>query len=419
MKNAIILTAEAIKKRNVAPDYTNIALMGTYVTYMSSILFDLPDMHDYALKKLDVFYDYTLAKKGFSEYNSPTYTITALTELERMKRHFPDSDIKVKIDSLYSIGWDVIARHYHAPTAQWTGPNSRSYSSFVHPSFYGLLNNASSRKIDLGHTFEQSDMKAKHRIPDYLLGYFLQPQYPRTEVDTFENNPPQVIGTSYMTDAYAISMANRSSLWNQRRPLLAYWGSKETPCYMQLRFLHDFYDFSSAMFYGVQRENSVLSCINLETNGCDKHIWLSPIKDGKVDAKDFRLRFEFGNCPDMSAVELPENANAPFEFELNGLQFHIQLFISQFDSMKGHWEKGGSENTGWIDFVIYAGENRQFDLNALKSAIWGLSLKVGNTLKKQDKTRPKFGIKNGTLNAKENGLKISVPVKPHKRESNI
>jgi hypothetical protein len=44
IRNSLILAAKSIQKRNVGPDYTNIAIMGTYVTYMVSHLFDLSEM---------------------------------------------------------------------------------------------------------------------------------------------------------------------------------------------------------------------------------------------------------------------------------------------------------------------------------------------------------------------------------------
>ena len=60
-------------------------------------------------------------KKGFTEYNSPTYTIVALDELNRMQRHIVEPEAKRMIDELYEMGWEMIARHYHKPSGQWVG----------------------------------------------------------------------------------------------------------------------------------------------------------------------------------------------------------------------------------------------------------------------------------------------------------
>lgn len=282
IKNALILAANSIQKRNMGPGYTNIAIMGTYVTYMVSNLFDLPEMKDYAKKRLQNFYNYTLDKEGFSEYNSPTYTIVALDELFRMKNHIIEPVAKKQIDSLYSIGWETIARHYHQPTGQWAGPHSRSYSTLVRPSFYSILKEASNGKIDIGIEEKRSDVKIKHQIPKYLMSYFLSPEYPRTELDVFEKVEPQIIGTCFLAKDYTLSTANRSSLWNQRRPFLLYWGTTTTPKYLQARFMHDDYDFSSASFFSKQKENNVLAAINFLSNGGDKHISIDRLKDGKI-----------------------------------------------------------------------------------------------------------------------------------------
>ncbi|MEI6143379.1 MAG: hypothetical protein WCP85_29145, partial [Mariniphaga sp.] len=167
IKNALILAAKSIQKRNVGLGYTNIAIMGTYVTYMVSHLFNLPDLNEYASARLKRFYDYTLDKGGFSEYNSPTYTIVALDELFRMKSHIVEPVAKQQIDSLYSIGWEIIARHYHKPTGQWAGPHSRSYSTLVKPSFYAILKEASNGRIDTGIEEKRSDVKIKHQLPEH------------------------------------------------------------------------------------------------------------------------------------------------------------------------------------------------------------------------------------------------------------
>jgi len=52
IQKSIILASRSIQKRNVGPGYTNIAIMGTYVTYLTAHLFSIPDMKEYAEKRL-------------------------------------------------------------------------------------------------------------------------------------------------------------------------------------------------------------------------------------------------------------------------------------------------------------------------------------------------------------------------------
>jgi len=73
VKDSILHAARSIVRRNVGPGYTNIALMGTYVTLVAGERFGVPDLLDYGKQRLRRFHDYTKEKGSFSEYNSPGY----------------------------------------------------------------------------------------------------------------------------------------------------------------------------------------------------------------------------------------------------------------------------------------------------------------------------------------------------------
>jgi hypothetical protein len=412
IKNGLLLAANSIQKRNVGPSYTNIAIMGTYVTYMVSHLFDLPGMKSYAQNRLKTFYDYTLDKGGFTEYNSPTYTIVALDELSRMKKHIIEPVAKIQIEKLYSIGWETIAKHYHQPTGQWNGPHSRSYSTLVQPTFYAILKEASNGRITIGTEVKRSDVKIKHQIPENLMHYFLAPQYPRTEKDLFEKVEPQTTGNCYLAKEYALSTANRSSMWNQRRPFLAYWGTVQSPKYLQVRFLHDDYDFSSATFYAQQNENKVLAGLNFISNGGDKHISIDRLPNGKFRAKDLRLRFEFGSIADKGLLSIPASASDPFNFTMDQLQFSLQLYSAEFNELKGRWEKGGQGKNSWIDFVFYSGAETEFDLTKINRAFAGFTFSIDPIGQLPAIKKAVLVEKEGVLKVDWNDLKLEIPVKP-------
>jgi hypothetical protein len=412
IKNAIILAAKAIEKRNVGPSYTNIAIMGTYVTYVTSHLFGLTEMQTYAGKRLKTFYDYTIEKGGFTEYNSPTYTIVALDELFRMKQHITEPGAVKIIESLYFTGWEIIARHYHRPSGQWTGPHSRSYNSLVTGSFYAILQEASEGVIVAGTPQPRPDVKIKHKIPEQLMKYFLTPLYPRTETDMFEKSEPVIEGNSYMTGSYALSTASRSGMWNQRRPFLAYWRTEKDPAYLQIRMLHDMYDFSSASFYSQQKENCALACINFVTGGGDKHISIDRLIDGKFRARDLRLRFEFGNIKDASLMSLPSAIKDQFSVKTDGLRFNIQVFETTFADMNCYWQKGGDSKSSWIDLIIYSGEEKEFNLSLINRAVFGFTFTMGTDNGPFTMLKPIITENNGEITAKWNGLTVSLPVKP-------
>ena len=105
---------------------------------------------------------------------------------------------------------------------------------------------------------------------------------------------PNTVGTTYLHPQFALGSINRGDLWNQRRPLIAHFGTAAAPGYLQLRFLKNDYDFSSAILHGTQREGLVVGAVNLITNGGDTHISLDKVKAAKIRARDLRLRFELG-----------------------------------------------------------------------------------------------------------------------------
>ena len=406
IQRSLILAAQSIEKRNITMSYTNIAIMGTYVTYMVGHIFDDANLKAYSTDRLKRFYNHTLEKGGFTEYNSPTYTIIAIDELSRMKEHIIDPNAKQMIDKLYYTGWETIAKHYHTPTGQWLGPHSRAYNSTLQNSFYDLINRASKGAIELKPNLTFTYSRLKHSIPKDLYPYFQSGKYPKTQKEVFELVEPKIEGTSFMTPQYALATASRSSMWNQRRPFLAYWGTVQQPKYLQVRFLHDNYDFSSASFYSQQKDNNVLAAINLNLGGGDKHISIDRMTTGKFKAKDLRIRFEFGK---QTSEILPKKNDQAIDAMVDDLKMSVQLYKAVFDKYEGRWEKGSDKNGAWWDYVIYNGVEVEFDLKTIKEAVWGFTFSIGNSTETLPNGTPKVSETAGKLKATWQGLDLEIP----------
>lgn len=274
--------------------------------------------------------------------------------------------------------------------------------------------------MDLGYKPNRTeDVKLNHEIPENLFTYFLSPQYPRLEVDIFEKEDPQVIGTTYLTEDYAISSVSRSSLWNQRRPILVYWGELNNSHYLQVRMLHDFYDFSTASIFSQQKNNQILSAINFATNGGDKHISIDRLKDGRFKATDLRLRFEIGNC-DNVAINLPQNINDNILINADNGKIAIRLLTAEFDNLDGYWEKGSDGTINYLDYIIYNGKEKDFDLTQIEKAILSFALMFGTTEDNIsiDKT-PNAKIEENVIKCTWNELSVKTNVKPDKLARNL
>lgn len=105
--------------------------MDCYVTVMAGQIFNDNTLLDYGRNKLKRMYENTIANGGFSEYNSPTYTMVVLGDLSAMQNHFRDEESVNYARLLAKEEWKCIATHWHVRTKQWTGPHSRCYNSIL------------------------------------------------------------------------------------------------------------------------------------------------------------------------------------------------------------------------------------------------------------------------------------------------
>ncbi|WP_343667942.1 hypothetical protein [Chitinophaga sp.] len=389
IKEALILAARSIMKRNVKADYTNICIMGTYVCYVVGNLYNQPGISRYGKNKLIYFYNYTRNSKGFTEYNSPTYTVVAMNELLRMKQAIINPADKKMVDELYSMCWSMIARHFHQPSGQWCGPNLRAYNDLVTPELKQLFYYSSKGKIDLPGEYQRVPrVMEPHEIPLAMIPEFLQPVLPRIEVDTFVVGKYQlpdhvgelwakdIIGKLYKHPQYALASVNQGYLWNQCRPLIAHWGSPEKPSYLRLRFLHDLYDFSAVHIKSVQDSSHILSILNLAYNGGDKHPNIDRIKDSTITATDLRLRIEAGGDIAASVFSIIDKQKNELSLESGAIRMIIQIPYSNWDGLEGHWELSTSGDRKYADFVIYSGNRKTFNLAAMKEAVSGLAFSM-------------------------------------------
>jgi hypothetical protein len=406
--DAIRHACRAIKKRNVGPGYTNIAIMGTYVTLVAGELLALPEFQAYGLERLTRFHQFTADNGTFEEYNSPTYTVVALLELSRLKAHVRTPAAQPRIDALVRRAWEELAHHFHAPTRQWAGPHSRAYSSLVSPSTLALIQRATGGRVDFGiDAPDREELRLPVACPADLEPHFSGLPEPRTVTQTFIKRSGTV-GTTYLNPRYALGTINRGDLWNQRRALILHFGSAAAPGYLHLRFVKNGYDFSSAIFTGAQREGLVVGAVNLITNGGDTHISLDKVKGATIRARDLRLRFEFGG-PAAAAVKIPPPGGATTTVDAAGLAIGIEILRARLGPADATFSAGGNAKIKWLDVVLYDGIEREFDLAALEEAVVAFVLSVG------PHAQATATLAHGILALGCEGLSVSAPVKPAAR----
>ncbi|MBV9865659.1 MAG: hypothetical protein JO316_09935 [Abitibacteriaceae bacterium] len=417
--DAIVHAARSIQRRNVSPGYTNIAIMGTYVTLVAANLYKLSDLHDYAFDRLKRFHAYTFHHGAFTEYNSPTYTIVALNELGRMCHDVKDESSLALVNDTYRLAWEEIAQHFHAPTHQWAGPHSRCYTTLLGKGTLALIERATEGHVRFGVNDTTPDLN-EHRLilpcPRDLEPYFTTLDQPRALVKTFVRDEPPVVGTTYLAPAFALGSINRGDLWNQRRALLAYWGTPEHPSYLHLRFLHDGYDFSAAQFFSVQQDGKALAGINFAVDGGDTHVSLDRIKNATFQAKDLRLRFEIGGAAGLG--DFPPDFRAPAVLdEVASLRWgavHLQLMVpyASLGNTNGHWEIAHEKDKACLDVVLYNGPQRSIHLPDMNPMGLGCAVQFSTT--EEPLTGVTAKAQDGRLEMQWGVLNLSLPLMPDK-----
>ncbi len=297
VREAIRHAAYSVKRRNVTMTYTNIAVKGTFVTLAAGQLLEDRQLWEYARDRQRRFARTVDETGSFAEYNSPTYANVTLANLTRTRMCVRDAEVLALNDRIHERLWRHLAARWHVPTRQLAGPMSRCYSTDIGAPLwlqkalggrlvFAGLEEIRARRVPVAGEVGVLD----YRCPEEVARHFLEDRPPRQVRELFT---PLVQGTTWLDKDYALGSANRGTFWIQQRALLAYWGGAARPaCWAHLRFMHDEYDFASALLYATQERNLVLGLVNFRTPGGDKHPSLDMIRDGVFQASSLRLRLD-------------------------------------------------------------------------------------------------------------------------------
>jgi hypothetical protein len=383
VRQSVFCACDAIMKRNVGPHYTNIAIMGAFVTLLAGELYGRRDYERYGLNRLNGIVEFTRKLGSFQEYNSPTYTIVAVLELSKLKTETKNDQAKAWCDELLDRAWKMIADHFHAGTKQWAGPHSRSYSTMLSDRTKAFLQVATDGRLLYFPwdrlPYEGEWFKSGIRCPSSYLRCFTERMEKSLTQCYFrdESGEERKWATTFMTSDYALGTFSREIMWNQATCLLAYVRNGGGTTYMRLRALHDGYDFCSAVFTAAQYREQVLFGVSFLTNGGDTHPALDRI-DGTVEASDIRLRLEIGgNLNNVNAVSAGDRA----AFTLDGLNVQVATLFAAFDDgtdrERWEWEIGRKDEVCFADLVIYSGDKKTIDFRSMREAAFLFSMALG------------------------------------------
>lgn len=374
MRDSACHACRAIIRRDVQPSYTNISVMGAYVTLYAGEFFENADFFRYGKQRLQKLHQYNMSHGSFSEFNSPTYTFVCLEDLSHLEADIHDAECKRLARELSDLAWQTVALHFHATSGQMAGPHDRAYAFLLADSTKLSIERALDYKIrliaDYG-VFTTQNIGTNHfsiplRCPEKYLPYFTERCGERVIDQTFA---PGRMAYTYMNDVYTLGSLHRECAWNQHRNILGYFGTVAEPIAFNLKCLHDNWDYCSGLMNTVQDKGRLLSAMAFATNGGDTHVCLDMVQNATIHAKDFRIRALFeGSVSHLDAEQIGEHTFLVTD-RRSGLRITVDYPYAVFGNTPVTFAITRSETILGIDAVLYAGEETAISFASLAQAV--------------------------------------------------
>lgn len=126
LAEALDRCVDGLDRHRVPWQYTNIFLLNILARLTLAEALSRADVLDAALADWRTWFTET-DRGGLTEYNSPTYVVTALVPLARMLPLAPDERLAAQIETALRAVCADFCWHYHAGTGQLAGAMSRAY----------------------------------------------------------------------------------------------------------------------------------------------------------------------------------------------------------------------------------------------------------------------------------------------------
>lgn len=418
---------ESIIRRNIAPDYTNISIIGSMNLISAGELLGDERYFNIGKKRLKKLYEYTKFNTAFSEYNSSDYALLDVEEISRMLDFFKDEEARKIAEELNYYAWDMITSHFNTHINQLSPPQSRAYIDLEKGRINALIylgTKGKYGKLDSIDKIAPPWLIVGLRCPKeceenlkkngerwiehtyYRKNSIITPDEERAII--LDNDCPDMTARTYMTDTYSIGSFSVSDLWRQRRTCMVLWG-KEKPCYLRLRGIKDDKDFCSALVYASQYKNTILANLGFATDRGDWHYNIDGYKNTVYKAEKLYFKFELGGCTD--SVTVTQNDN---EFLFTDGETKVRLCIHNwiFDGVQGEIHYNKEEKS--VELICFEGENREFDLSKLAKTYGVFTLSVNETAENIPKTNEWDDMVHCSLKTNQKTLRVSSSFKPTK-----
>lgn len=402
MLRSVGCAARAIRHRNVQPSYTNIAIMGGGVCAAAGELTGDADMLHYGRTRLQQTVAHARRDGGFTEYNSPTYTMVALWESERTLHLVRDQATRAAAESLRRIAWKTIAESFHPATGQWAGPHSRAYTDYLLPAVVDYLTAQTGAGIEVHPSVrDRGRVRPPMPFPHLPCPADLRSRFERLPTDPLDvqrtftrgsSAKAAVVGTTWLSGVACLGSVNHSTLWTQRRALIGYWKTPaDSAVVFRVRFLHDDRDFASMAANMAQRGPRALIVVYPLRHHGDWHVSLDRPRDGTFSARDLRLRFELRG----QQVDARQLDSSHYELAAGSQRVVVHTLAGRFNGQPIRWTIGRDRDKVFVDGICYQGEPQRFDFSQLDDVAAAAGMELLSRAQRIADAAPRFETSQG------------------------
>ncbi len=367
-RNALEYAVQAIIKRNVQPGYTNIAMKGAVVAAAAGEILHRPDFLDYGRMRIKRNWTHFLVTHSFTEYNSPTYQIVVLHEMEAMLQYVRDSECRETAKSILQEVWRGISEHYHVTTSQWGGPHFRAYSDLLFDSIRDEILARVGNTNDI--IIPNSPLTQPVPCPEEFRTLFTLPVTNPVERKAQLVNRDQyrnVNGVLWMNSEVCLGTASYHTFWMQTHGLIGYLnGPDNQPGCIKLVFEHNGQECAAACAHHLQKKNRILSAFGLLHNRGSMHPTFDRPKDAVFKAHSFKIIYRL----EGTQAQARQLNRTRFELTLGNHRIIIHTCPdSRFDGHPLSWQVNNQKNCAEIIGVCYEGKEKSFDFKKMETPI--------------------------------------------------
>ncbi|MEV1040019.1 hypothetical protein AB0J01_25720 [Streptomyces sp. NPDC050204] len=338
LRESLRHAAASIVRRNVHLTYTNVAVMGTFVTLAAGKLLDDEELFAYGKDRMVRLTRAIDSTGSFTEFNSPSYWGVVLQTLTLIREHVDDEEVLELNDRLHDRLWLHFLARWHPPTRQLSGPMARCYSNdlgvppFLAKAVRGELGAPVPSPVR-GEMATGVESCVDYRMPDWVLPRLRELAGEREHRELFAETPSPETGTTWLDAVTTLGSVNHQDTWLQRRPLFGHWVRPDgTSGHLHVHLMKDDgaedFDFASGVLSTVQSGPHVAWLAGFACPAGDRHHHLDMIEPGdRFRARSLRLVVDAIGAPPVAepctldgGVEL-DLGTARLDFRLAGGAF--------------------------------------------------------------------------------------------------